>query len=73
MLAEKGKPVGGKLLEEIATLASPETILRWLWLPKTPSVAEIREASLMPQVKFGGTTNHRLSSPGEDQHVARLP
>ena len=29
VLAEKGKPVGRKLLEEIATLASPETILRW--------------------------------------------
>jgi transposase InsO family protein len=29
MLAEKGKPVGRKLLAEIATLASPETILRW--------------------------------------------
>jgi putative transposase len=29
MLAQKGRPVGQKLLEEIATLASPETILRW--------------------------------------------
>lgn len=28
-LAEKGKPVGRKLLEQIATLASPETLLRW--------------------------------------------
>jgi transposase InsO family protein len=28
-LAEKANPVGRKLLEEIATLASPETLLRW--------------------------------------------
>ena len=29
LLAEKGKPVARKLLEDIATLASPETLLRW--------------------------------------------
>jgi putative transposase len=29
MLAEKGKPVGRKVLDEVATLASPETIMRW--------------------------------------------
>jgi putative transposase len=29
LLAEKGKPLGRRLLAEIATLATPETILRW--------------------------------------------
>ena len=29
LLAEKGKPLGRKLLAEIASLATPETILRW--------------------------------------------
>jgi len=29
LLAEKGKPLGRKRLAEVATLASPETILRW--------------------------------------------
>ena len=29
LLAEKGKPLGRKLLAEVASLASPETILRW--------------------------------------------
>jgi transposase InsO family protein len=29
LLAEKGKPLGRKLLAEMASLASPETILRW--------------------------------------------
>ena len=29
LLAEKGKPLGRKLLAEMASLATPETILRW--------------------------------------------
>jgi hypothetical protein len=29
LLAQKGKPLGRKLLAEIASLATPETILRW--------------------------------------------
>jgi hypothetical protein len=29
MLAEKGRPLGRKLLAEVASLATPETILRW--------------------------------------------
>jgi putative transposase len=29
LLAEKGKPLGRRLLAEIASLATPETILRW--------------------------------------------
>jgi transposase InsO family protein len=29
LLAEKGRPLGRKLLGEVATLAAPETILRW--------------------------------------------
>jgi hypothetical protein len=29
LLAERGRPVGRKLLGEIATLASPATLLRW--------------------------------------------
>jgi putative transposase len=29
LLAEKGKPLGRKLLAEVASLATPETILRW--------------------------------------------
>jgi hypothetical protein len=29
VLAEKGKPLGRKLLAEVASLATPETILRW--------------------------------------------
>jgi hypothetical protein len=29
LLAEKGKPIGRKLLAEMASLATPETILRW--------------------------------------------
>jgi putative transposase len=29
LLAEKGKPLGRKRLAEVASLASPETILRW--------------------------------------------
>jgi hypothetical protein len=29
LLAQKGKPLGRKLLAEMATLATPETILRW--------------------------------------------
>jgi hypothetical protein len=29
VLAEKGKPLGRKLLAEMASLATPETILRW--------------------------------------------
>jgi hypothetical protein len=41
MLAEKGKPVGRKLLEQIATLASPETILRWY--------RRIRSANRVPE------------------------
>ncbi len=31
VLAEKGNPLGRKLLGELASLATPETILRWLW------------------------------------------
>ena len=29
LLAQKGKPLGRKLLAEMASLATPETILRW--------------------------------------------
>jgi putative transposase len=29
LLAEKGKPLGRKLLADVASLATPETILRW--------------------------------------------
>jgi hypothetical protein len=29
LLAEKGKPLGRKVLAEMASLATPETILRW--------------------------------------------
>jgi putative transposase len=29
LLAEKGKPLGRRLLAEVASLATPETILRW--------------------------------------------
>ena len=42
MLAERGKPVGRRLLEEIATLASPETLLRWGtdgWSPRSTTAA----------------------------------
>jgi putative transposase len=29
LLAQKGKPLGRKLLADVASLATPETILRW--------------------------------------------
>ena len=29
LLAQKGKPLGRKLLAEVASLATPETVLRW--------------------------------------------
>jgi putative transposase len=29
LLAEKGRPLGHKLLADVASLATPETILRW--------------------------------------------
>ena len=38
-LATLGKALGRKGLAAVATIASPETILRWLSLAKTPSAA----------------------------------
>ncbi len=37
-LAAKGKRIGRRLPMQVATIVPPDTILRWLCLPKTPRV-----------------------------------
>ena len=51
LLADKGKPLGRKLLAEVASLATPETILRWY-----------RE---QVAAKYDGSTAKETESPDE--------